>query len=150
MKVGDIIRRKTLFGGTLIGPFKEVTAIYKHAAYARIIGEEEEEIILPNFYKIMNVHNLSVSKIQLESMRNGRTLTISHLATASWEKLMDKIEEGKVDIVMFYNKQNKIYYTIHGVKRVYKFVWNASHTQGKKQPCITIFLDQNIETYGHI
>ena len=140
MKVGDIVRSTTK-----VGRYIKITDIHKDGSmfgiYMSKIGNISEEIRLPeDKYEVQRIYRLSVSKEEFERICKYETY-IQHEATSSWDGLIDEALEGGIDLVMFYNKHKKVYYTWSGLSRVYSFMWNKSHTHGCKKPCIRIGLD---------
>lgn len=139
MKKGDIIRSTTK-----VGRYIKVTDVHKDGSifgiYMSKIGNISEEVRLPeDKYEVQRIHRLSISKEELELLRKYPS-TISHEATTNWDKLVDDALESGIDLIMFYNKHKKLYYTWEGLKRAQRYVWNAHKTRCKKTPCITILL----------
>lgn len=139
MKIGDIIR-----SAQGIGRYILITDIYKDQVFGRYLSKfgylSDETLIPMGKYDIMNVYRLQISEEEFNKLSIHSTC-IKHEATASWDSLVDIMEERGVDLIMFYRKQKKIYYTFSGVKRTFSLIWNRYHTRCSKKPCITILLE---------
>jgi len=143
MKVGDIIRSTTK-----IGRYIRITDVHKDGSifgiYMSKIGNISEEVRLPiDNYEVQKVYRLSVSKEEFERISKYET-SIVHEATSSWDNLLDVAYDEGVDIIMFYNRTKKIYYTYNGLQRVWKLIWNKPRTKAAKGPCVRIFLENII------
>jgi intein/homing endonuclease len=139
MKVGDIIRSTTK-----LGRYIKITDIHKDGSifgiYMSKIGNISEEVRLPeDKYETQKIYRLAISKEELEQLRKYPSV-ISHEATTNWNNLVDTVLEDGIDLLMFYNKHKKVYYTWEGLKQVYRYAWNSSKTRCKRVPCVTIIL----------
>jgi len=139
MKRGDIIRFKSS-----LGRYIRITDVNKSGIFGIYLSKvgnisEETRISCPEAYVTCNVYRLSISKEDLERIQKYPTI-IKHEATASWDKLIDEMISTGVDIIMFYNRHRKVYYTFDGIKRTFSPMWNKDRTKCKKVPCITIIL----------
>lgn len=85
MKVGDIIRRKTV-GGYPIGPYMRIEYIERNRIYASTIGLDNPNIVIARdrVYE-HKIRSLCISEELLERLKNGTTICAQHVCIPKWE-----------------------------------------------------------------